>query len=70
MLNCNKIKKVFLAHIDNEIYWRFLNPRFQSIELLHAFVTPYTFMKNFTLLSRGQDVKQIVSANPLKKVKR
>ena len=44
---------------------------FQPIELLHAYITPYTVKKNLKTvqpMSKASNLNQIVSKNQLKKV--
>jgi hypothetical protein len=44
---------------------------FQSVELLHAYITPYTVKKNLKTvkpISKASDLKTILSRNPMKKV--
>jgi len=59
-------KRSTIIYYNNQLF------NSQTIELLHAYITPYTVRKNLKKvqpINKASDLKQIVSRNPLKKVK-
>jgi hypothetical protein len=60
----------FLFTFEDAVYIILLLP-FQPVELVHAYITPFTVKKSLKTvkpLSQAHDLKHVVSKNPMKKV--